>query len=255
MKLTINIDGGSRGNPGPAAYGCYLQPEGQPPLELKGKLGRATNNVAEYHGLLRALEKAIELGAEEILIRADSELLVRQMSGVYRVKNENILPLFQAAQSLLQRMGKVRFQHVYREQNQEADRLCNEALDDPRLPVEPLGLRQHAGPDSPSRPSVTSPWSKSAETSKQVTSKVSNSTETAKDHPESAKVKLTGALLPLMSLRASKKYAVVVQGTSWKLELLALPRGLAAGDRVVVLGELVLRGSTPIVRVKKIKKA
>src|SRR5688500_16815552 len=86
-KLVINIDGGSRGNPGPAAYGCYLQPEGKPPIELKGKLGTTTNNVAEYHGLIRALEKAVELGADEVHIRADSELLVRQMLGVYRVKN------------------------------------------------------------------------------------------------------------------------------------------------------------------------
>jgi ribonuclease HI len=237
MKLTINIDGGSRGNPGPAAYGCYLQPEGKPAIELKGKLGPATNNVAEYHGLLRGLEKAIELSADDVLIRADSELLVRQMTGVYRVKNDNIVPLYQAAQRLIKQLGNVRFKHVYREENSQADRLCNEALDDPNLTVEALGPRQF-----------------------KVLDKSEGKAAKAKDLPEPdnegnyAKVKLVGILLSMVTLGRQRQYAVVVDGTSWKLDQLALPFGIKPGSRVAVLGELVMRKSTPVVKVKKIKK-
>lgn len=236
MKLTINIDGGSRGNPGPAAYGCYIQYEDGPPLELKGKLGRTTNNVAEYHGLIRALEKAVELGADEVHIRADSELLVRQMTGVYRVKNENILPLYQAAQSLVSRLGKVHFRHVYREQNTHADRLCNEALDDPRLPSEELGLRHSVERPKPSKPISKAKGEKPAAPT------------------EYARVKLIGSLLALTSLH-ERYYAVLVKGTSWRLNLKVLPKSIPSGAQVQVLGEMVMQKSTPLVKVKSIKKA
>jgi ribonuclease HI len=241
MKLTINIDGGSRGNPGPAAYGCYLQPEGEPVIELKGKLGRTTNNVAEYHGLIRALEKAIELGADDVHIRADSELLVRQMTGAYRVKNSNIIPLYQAAQSLIKRLGNVRFQHVYREQNSQADRLCNEALDDPYLPVEKLGLRFLEAVEKKQK--------------KKLQQESSPDLEPGEAEGDYAKVKLVGTLLSMVSLGRAKQYAVAVNGTTWKLDLAALPFSIKPGTRVAILGELLMHKSTPMVKVKKIKKA
>lgn len=125
----IHVDGGSRGNPGPAGYGFVILREGQPPLRGNGTLGHATNNVAEYTGLLRALAKARDLGLNNVLVRSDSELLVRQMNGQYRVKNEQLQGLFAEAKGLADEIGSVRFVHAYREQNAEADRLANLAMD------------------------------------------------------------------------------------------------------------------------------
>lgn len=237
MKLTINVDGGSRGNPGPAAYGCYVQGAGPIPIRLKGRLGNTTNNVAEYHGLIRALEKAIELGADEVQILADSELMVRQMTGVYRVKNDKIIPLHQAATELARQLGKVRYQHVYREQNSQADALCNEALDDPRMPDEPLGLL-HAKA-APSRIQAVP---------------ASAQKPTTKSTSEYAKVKLQGSLISLLSLKKTKSWAVVVNGVSWNLSLARVTASMKPGDQVTVLGELVMHQSQPVVRVKSIKK-
>lgn len=237
MKLTINIDGGSRGNPGPAAYGCYIRGAGSTPISLKGRLGNTTNNIAEYHGLLRALEKAVELGAEEVQILADSELLVRQMTGVYRVKNEQIAVLFKIAGDLVKQIGKVQFKHVYREDNSVADALCNEALDDPRLPNETLGLKHHQPVKTPVK--------------RQATEQAVATTAPK----ECAKVKLVGSLLALMSIKQMSEYAVVVKGTSWRLSLARIPSGVKPGDTVVVLGELVVQKSQPVVKVKSIKKA
>ena len=121
-----NIDGGSRGNPGPAAYGAYIQ-HGAEIVELKGFIPLATNNIAEYNGLLHALRWAVATGISTLHVRADSELLVKQMKGVYRVKNEGLIPLFDEATSLVRQLGKVTFEHVRRELNKDADRLCNEA--------------------------------------------------------------------------------------------------------------------------------
>jgi len=246
-QLIINIDGGSRGNPGPAAYGCYLQPPGQPPIELKGKLGHTTNNVAEYHGLLRALEKAIELGARDVHIRADSELLVRQMLGVYRVKNANILPLYEAAQRLMSRLGKVTFQHVYREQNSEADRLCNEALDDPRLPVEGLGPRKVL---------VESEMPLARQPAPAKARKKSGEEEPREERLDDyIKVKLVGSFLVLTSLGGKREHAVVVDGTSWKLQLIGPAGDYPPGSRVQVLGELATnKKGEPIIKVKSMKR-
>ena len=124
-----NIDGGSRGNPGPAGYGVRVeQPDGTI-TDLKEFLGSCTNNVAEYRGLLAALRWALEHGIRELRIRSDSELLVKQMRGEYRVKNPGLLPLYEDARGLMRRIGKVTFDHVRREFNQDADRLANEAID------------------------------------------------------------------------------------------------------------------------------
>jgi ribonuclease HI len=129
--MVAYIDGGSRGNPGPAGYGVRIEDEEAAVVEeLRGALGVATNNVAEYHGLLAALTWAADHGVTSLEIRSDSELLVKQMLGNYRVKNAGLQPLYQQARLLAARVGRVRFRHVRRELNTEADRLANLAMDE-----------------------------------------------------------------------------------------------------------------------------
>jgi probable phosphoglycerate mutase len=127
---TANIDGGSRGNPGPAGYGVRVEKEDGSIVELKEALPLATNNVAEYSGLLAALRWAADNGVSTLRIRSDSELLVKQMNGQYRVKNQGLLPLYDEARALVRRIGRVTFEHVRREFNKDADRLANEAMDE-----------------------------------------------------------------------------------------------------------------------------
>lgn len=124
------IDGGARGNPGPAGYGARIENEnGELLQELYGGLGISTNNVAEYNGLLAALKWAVDHGCEELQIRADSELLVKQMRGEYRVKHPGLQPLAARARLLASQLRRVTFQHVRREHNKEADRLSNLGMD------------------------------------------------------------------------------------------------------------------------------
>jgi ribonuclease HI len=126
----INIDGGSRGNPGPAAYGVVVgDPAGKPVAELKKYIGRATNNVAEYYGLIAALDYAQSHGIRAVRIESDSELLVKQMRGLYKVKSPDLQPLYERAHKMAHGFESFRIDHVYREQNREADRLANEAMD------------------------------------------------------------------------------------------------------------------------------
>ena len=127
---TANIDGGSRGNPGPAGYGVRVEREDGSIVELKEALPLATNNVAEYSGLLAALRWATANGIGTLHIRSDSELLVKQMLGQYRVKNPGLQPLYEEARSMARRVGRVTFEHVRREFNKDADRLANEAMDE-----------------------------------------------------------------------------------------------------------------------------
>ena len=127
---TANIDGGSRGNPGPAGYGVRIEREDGTVVELKESLGICTNNVAEYNGLLAALRWAAGDGVTRLRVRSDSELLVKQMKGEYRVKNPGLQPLYEEARSLARQIGRVTFEHVRREFNKDADRLANEAMDD-----------------------------------------------------------------------------------------------------------------------------
>jgi probable phosphoglycerate mutase len=126
---SANIDGGSRGNPGPAGYGVRIERDGEV-IELKEALPLATNNVAEYNGLLAALRWAAANGVATLHIRSDSELLVKQMKGQYRVKNSGLQPLYEEAVALTRRIGRVTFEHVRREFNKDADRLANEAMDE-----------------------------------------------------------------------------------------------------------------------------
>ena len=128
--ITAFIDGGARGNPGPAGYGVFIvDADGTPLASLHGALGIATNNVAEYNGLLAALTWAAEHGHTRVHIKADSLLLVEQMKGNYRVKNAGLQPLYAEAARLAARIGKVTFEHIRRELNKEADRLSNVAMD------------------------------------------------------------------------------------------------------------------------------
>jgi len=130
QTIVAYIDGGARGNPGPAGYGVRVENErGDLIEEFCGFLGSATNNVAEYNGLLAALRYANEHGHRIVRIKSDSELLVKQMIGQYRVKNPGLQPLFQQAQSLARTLERVAYEHVRREQNKDADRLANLAMD------------------------------------------------------------------------------------------------------------------------------
>jgi len=129
--IVAYIDGGARGNPGPAGYGVRIQsPDGTVLDELHGPLGIATNNVAEYNGLLAALRWAVENNVSRVQIRADSELLVKQMRGEYKVKNPGLQPLYVRARLLVAELDDVRFEHVRREFNAEADRLSNLGMDE-----------------------------------------------------------------------------------------------------------------------------
>jgi len=128
---TAYIDGGSRGNPGVAGYGARIE-DGRGGLlaELHGALGITTNNVAEYHGLLAALQWAADHGHRQLRVRSDSELLVKQMRGEYRVRNPGLLPLYRRACGLVSQLDRVTFEHIRRELNAEADRLANLAMDE-----------------------------------------------------------------------------------------------------------------------------
>ena len=128
--ITAYFDGGARANPGPAGYGVYIVDDrGTVLSELFEPLGVATNNVAEYRGLIAALEWATAQGLQELAVKGDSLLIVEQMRGNYRVKNEGLIPLYQKARTLVSKIGKVTFEHVRREHNREADRLSNLAMD------------------------------------------------------------------------------------------------------------------------------
>jgi len=130
VKGRLYTDGGARGNPGPAAFGYVLEDAGGEVLAQHGEaIGIATNNVAEYSALVAGLRKAIELGVEPLEVVSDSELLVKQMRGEYRVKNEALRSLSVEASRLARELGSVEYRHVKRAHNELADRLVNEALD------------------------------------------------------------------------------------------------------------------------------
>ena len=130
MKARLFTDGGARGNPGPAAYGFVLESEDGTVLAAEGEaIGTATNNVAEYSGLIAGLQKAVELHVPEVEVVSDSELMVKQMRGEYRVKNKALRDLYDEATALARRLGNVEYRHVKRAHNELADKLVNDALD------------------------------------------------------------------------------------------------------------------------------
>jgi len=131
-----NIDGGSRGNPGPAAYGVVIRDGGGAIVaRLKKYIGQTTNNVAEYFGLIAALDYAQTHSVRALRIESDSELMVKQMRGQYKVKSVELKPLFERARKMAQTLESFRIEHVYREQNREADALVNQALDETGRPA------------------------------------------------------------------------------------------------------------------------
>ena len=130
MRAKLSTDGGARGNPGPAAYGYVLEADDGTVLAAHGEaIGEATNNVAEYRALVAGLEKALEVGVDELEVISDSELLVKQMRREYKVKNEALRELWEEAGRLARKLGPVRYTAVRREHNELADQLVNEALD------------------------------------------------------------------------------------------------------------------------------
>src|SRR3954452_11266806 len=132
MRVIVEADGGSRGNPGPAGYGAVVRDAdtGQVLREVAAGIGIASNNVAEYRGLIAGLTAAIEVGADEVDGRMDSLLVVNQMSRLWKVKHEAMKPLASQAAALVRQLPSVRFQHIPRELNTHADRLANQAMDD-----------------------------------------------------------------------------------------------------------------------------
>lgn len=128
--LIVNTDGAARGNPGPAGIGVRITtPDGSVVDDIAEGLGEATNNVAEYTAAIRGLERASELGADDVTLRSDSQLLINQLSGRYRVKTPHLVPLHRRARALAAGFPTIRFEHVRREHNAEADRLANEGVD------------------------------------------------------------------------------------------------------------------------------
>jgi ribonuclease HI len=151
--LTIHTDGAARGNPGPAAFAYVIAREGVTLAEEAGCLGRTTNNQAEYTALVRALEHAARLGTQHHLrVHSDSELMVKQMKGEYRVKDEGLRPLYEQARALADRFAGVTFRHIPRSQNSRADQLCNEALDGLRGSSPTIEEPRFAPAASPARP-------------------------------------------------------------------------------------------------------
>jgi probable phosphoglycerate mutase len=154
-EIIAHIDGGSRGNPGPAAYGVSIETaDGEPVTAFAKFLGKTTNNYAEYQGLLAALNYALEHGHARVRVLTDSELMARQISGHYKVRSPDLKPLYDKAQAMIARLESFSIRHVYREQNREADRLANEAMDDAergRVPHEPA-LRAPAPQPSKAAP-------------------------------------------------------------------------------------------------------
>jgi ribonuclease HI len=131
LALCLHVDGASRGNPGESGFGIHVTtPDGREVAALFGYLGKATNNVAEYQALVHGLRFALARGASAIEVYSDSELLVRQLEGRYRVKNAGLQPLFHEARSLLARFARAKVAHVPRERNCEADALANRAVDE-----------------------------------------------------------------------------------------------------------------------------
>ena len=130
MKARLWTDGGARGNPGPAAFAYVLEADDGTVLDARGEaIGVATNNVAEYSALVAGLSRAVEVGVGELEVCSDSELMVKQMRGEYRVKNRDLQSLFLDASRAAREIGRVTYTHVRREHNELADRLVNEALD------------------------------------------------------------------------------------------------------------------------------
>jgi ribonuclease HI len=131
MVVQIFTDGAARGNPGPAGIGVVIRNDAKVLVEVSDSIGKTTNNVAEYMALIRGLEEAIDMGQKNVEVFSDSELLVKQINGEYKVKNEGLAPLFLQARSLIkQKFNKFSIHHTAREENEHADKLANRGIDE-----------------------------------------------------------------------------------------------------------------------------
>jgi ribonuclease HI len=130
MELTIYTDGASRNNPGEAGAGVCILQDGKPVERIARYLGMTTNNIAEYSAAIIGLEYAVKLGACKVKLRADSELLVKQVNGLYKVKNEGLKPLYARVKELIAKIASVEVEYIPRERNKEADALANKAIDE-----------------------------------------------------------------------------------------------------------------------------
>ncbi len=151
VPWTIYTDGAARGNPGPAAFAYVIERPGAGTIEENGCIGATTNNIAEYTALVRALERAQQLGGRRLVVLSDSELMVKQMNGAYKVKHPGLLPLYQQASAWCRRFDNVAFRHIPREQNKRADQLGNAALDG----ASTTGAAPASKPKKPSRATRT----------------------------------------------------------------------------------------------------
>lgn len=132
MKISAYIDGAARGNPGPGGIGVVIYKNGdeKPAREIKGFIGVTTNNQAEYLALIRALEEIRKMTAKEVKVYSDSQLLIRQMNGEYRVRNENLIPLYEKACKMVGKIPRISFHFIKRDKNKEADKLANMGIDE-----------------------------------------------------------------------------------------------------------------------------
>lgn len=138
MVVQIFTDGAARGNPGPAGIGVVIRNEKEVLLQVADYIGKTTNNIAEYMALIRGLEEAIDMGERSVEVFADSELIVKQISGEYQVKNEGLTPLYYNVKSLIKKFKHFKITHVPREENEHADELSNKGIDDHTLKNAPL---------------------------------------------------------------------------------------------------------------------
>ncbi len=130
MELTIYTDGASRNNPGEAGAGIFILQDGKPAARIARYLGTTTNNIAEYTAAIIGMEHAVSLGVTQVKLFADSELMVKQLNGAYKVKNEGLKPLYQKVKELIAKIGSVEVQYIPRERNKDADALANKAIDE-----------------------------------------------------------------------------------------------------------------------------
>ncbi len=158
MEVVIEADGGSRGNPGPAGYGVVVLSADRTTVlaEAKQAIGRATNNVAEYRGLIAGLDAAVEVGATEVAVFMDSKLVVEQMSGRWKVKHPDLIELNAEARKVAARFDRIRYTWIPRERNKHADRLANEAMD---AAAEVIGLDEESAKDVAAQPTAGPGWS------------------------------------------------------------------------------------------------
>ena len=139
MKVYLYVDGAARGNPGPAGIGVVIKSENDETLlEVSDYIGKTTNNVAEYMALIRGLEETMDMGNKSVEVFSDSELLVKQIKGEYKVKNEGLVPLYHHLMSLVKKLNHFSISHTVREENQHADELANRGIDEHAVKNSPL---------------------------------------------------------------------------------------------------------------------